>query len=160
MRRARGMGNVGRRGPRGKGRQSAPARASREGAEGTLTLVLVRLALALARRVGLTASAIDPTASPSPFVFVKTLRFPQPAQSRPPDCHMIECLRLLEGRRPLGVSTGCSVGQTFSLSDGISAPPPPLPSGPALWSDSGGSLAPPEGTIPPVCTGRGSDAPG
>lgn len=49
-----------------------------------LTFVLVRLALALARRGGLTASAIDPAAAPSPFVCVKTLRFPPPARFRPP----------------------------------------------------------------------------
>lgn len=54
-----------------------------------LTLVLVRLALALARRWGFTASAIDTAETRSPFVFIKTLRFTQPGQFRPPGCHMI-----------------------------------------------------------------------
>lgn len=49
-----------------------------------LTLVLVRLPLALARRGGLTASAIDPAMAQSLLVFVKTLRVPQPADFRPP----------------------------------------------------------------------------
>lgn len=92
--------------------QPGPRREGGRGEPGSLTLVLVRLALALARRVGLTASAIDPTASPSPFVLVKTLRFRQSAQFQPPDCHMIDFLALPEKGRKLGTSTGCSVGQT------------------------------------------------
>lgn len=92
--------------------QPGPRRKGGRGERGSLTLVLVRLALALARRVGLTASAIDPTALRSPFVFVKTLRFRQPAQFHPPDCHMIDSLPLPEKGRQLGASTGCSVGQT------------------------------------------------
>ena len=76
---------------RGKPRERATARAWGEwDARVPLTLVLVRLPWALARRGGLTASAIDPAMAQSPLVFVKTLRVPQPADFLPPDCHMIE----------------------------------------------------------------------
>ena len=70
---------------RGKRRQHATARGWAEwGGRVPLTLVLVRLPLALARRGGLTASAIDPATAQSLLVFVKTLRGPQPADFRPP----------------------------------------------------------------------------
>lgn len=78
-----------------------------------LTLPLVRPALALGRRVGLTASAIDPTAaSVAPFVFVKLLLLPTTYPMPPPDCHMIKSPPLPEKGRQLGASTVCSVGQT------------------------------------------------
>lgn len=60
-----------------KSRQYLPGpRAGGMGLEVILTLVLVRLALAFARRGGLTASAIDPAVGLSPLVFVETLRLP------------------------------------------------------------------------------------
>lgn len=136
--------------------QPGPRRKGGRGERGSLTLVLVRLALALARRVGLTASAIDPTALRSPFVFVKTLRFRQPAQFHPPDCHMIDSLPLPEKGRQLGASTGCSVGQTTprNLFTGGYGPAS-FRSGPAPWHGQDGLLAPPRGVI----LGRDSDSP-
>ena len=76
-------------------------------------MALVRLALALGRRVGLTASAIDPTASSaSPLVFIKFLLFPTTYPVPPPDCHMIKSPPLPEKGRQLGASTVCIRGQT------------------------------------------------
>lgn len=84
LRGAQEMVSPGWRGLREEKGDRAHPPGSREGGGEILTLVLVRLALALARRWGLTASAIDPATAPSPFVFVKTLRFSQPARFRPP----------------------------------------------------------------------------
>lgn len=71
-------------------------RAARRGS--ILTLPLVRLALALARR-GFTASAIHSASATSPSVSVKLLQFTQAAEFRPPGCHMT-------GLRHLGVGGG------------------------------------------------------
>lgn len=134
------MGRAGWRGQREKkGDRAHPAR-PREGLGwGTLTLVLVRLALALARRGGFTASAIDPAAEQSPFVFVRILSVPKPAQFRPPECHMIGSPPLLEKGRQLGASTGRNVGQT---TQGGHLPggwwPRPLTPGPTPWPGRAG----------------------
>lgn len=105
---------VGWRSRREEKRQRTCQGLARMGWSGSLTLVLVRLALALAlaQRGGLTASAIDPAMATSALVFVKTLRFPQPAQFRPPGCHVIESPPLPGEGRQLGASTGSKVGQT------------------------------------------------
>lgn len=94
------------------------------GWQGILTLVLVREAFALARRWGLTASAIAPAAAPSRFVYVKPLHLPQPAWYR--THHMTGAPPLPGKGRQLGASTGCNVGQStlrgLSLEDGGPAP--------------------------------------
>lgn len=115
MRRAQWIGSCGGRGPRErKGDSTGPGLGGQGGGKrGILTLALVRLALALGRRVGLTASAIDPTASSaSPLVFVKFLLFPTTYPVPPPDCHMIKSPPLPEKGRQLGASTVCIRGQT------------------------------------------------
>lgn len=70
------------------------------GSDSILTLPLVRLTLALARR-GFTASAIHSVSATSRSVSVKLLQFTQAAQFRPPECHVIDPPPLGHGRRQL-----------------------------------------------------------
>lgn len=70
------------------------------GSDSILTLPLVRLALALARR-GFTASAIHSASATSRSVSVKLLQFTQAAQFRPLGCHVISPSPLRQGRRQL-----------------------------------------------------------
>ena len=85
--------------PHGTPRGARRAEGS-HGSDSILTLPLVRLALALARR-GFTASAIHPTSATSRSVSVKLLQFTQAAQFRPPGCHVTTPPPLGHGRRQL-----------------------------------------------------------
>lgn len=88
MRRTQGMGGVGLRGPREEKGDTQPRQglggAGEGGRRDILTLVLVRLALALARRAGLTASAIDPTASGVAVCFCQPPALPTTCPAPPP----------------------------------------------------------------------------
>lgn len=87
------------RDPTGPPRGARRAEGS-HGSDSILTLPLVRLALALARR-GFTASAIHPASATSRSVSVKLLQFTQAAQFRPPGCHVTNPPPLGHGRRQL-----------------------------------------------------------
>lgn len=106
-----------------------------QGSDSILTLPLVRLALALARR-GFTASAIHSASATSRSVSVKLLQFTQAAQFRPPECHVTSTPPLGQGRRqqePVRAATWdklvrnylCPKGSAHSCSGPAPAQPSP-----------------------------------